>query len=1837
MPTTPRLGREAGQSESLVKRLRGLVRDYPAGVGILKEFLQNADDAGASAVRFRLDLRKHPFEGAPDPRMERLYGPALLVENDKPFGERDHAAIQELQDGHKRDEARSTGRFGLGFNTAYNLTDYPAFATGDRIVCFDPHEEAVAAPAGKLPGRSWLLEELWRAAPGWPRLFGVEEGALWLERTVFRLALREADRCGPDRISMTPFTPEDARRVLDQAETWGSALLLFLRSVTELHVEVTEAGGESRHIMSITSREVDHLTDERRRLADALKEAASLTELWDHLERTPGGLPELLYEHTFDILSATPRTERWLVAQGATLDEGGEVMKAARHLLGIGEKPLPIVGAAVRLPDEPGGAMPTVVGHLYCTLPLPEPIGLPFHVNAFVDLDSARRQPTFAADALGNAAIRVRWNEALLHHLVPKVSERLLDAVTDRILDGELDPGAGYTMCPRLSTPTTKWGVKLARDILKALAPVCFIPHEEDGEFSALMDASECELPAKAWSASLRDALHRDGLRMAHPAPAQALIADLVAVGHPLAEVSPKAVRDWLKATPTGEWSIEDAPRACLRSRANIHALLDFCGEKKTATLTGLPLGIKTDNQLQTFGHGTVLFADTAIRALFPSRTHWFWEDAVRSRVTPAQVGHSGEMSVLDIVTNLKTYVGDGWSYASWNSGAETPPNIDWLEKVLHWLRGAKIDDSSLATLTQRPLVPSKRGELLALGSAATPLLAVPEVLQKHFDALGLPRVEASTAVVRALEALAEKQSNLLWRCSAQTLVAALSAVSRETLCSPDVTTAVNELLVYFAEQHQRNPVGKDCCDSLKSLPLWRTAEGDAVSANTPGILRASGFNPPPGLVELKLIHPPPGESIAHLLSTLGVKELNLDEFAFKIMPSLYQASSEGDKARQWYLDAGHGQCDATTRSRVRESLRVHDHKGGMRLARELLDFRSATEIKVMGDTLPLPGEAYRSTEWLKLLADLGMRDKLNANDLGKRVQALRQNDPTGATREPFIAVLKYVDDRVRAEAKDTPQNRPDNEAVNQFAKDLCSGLRNVEWIPATRSEIASTKQVHPSPSRLLKPEDCLPLNAALLVGNQVYLLPIHVDPRVISALGVTTRPSEELVLLQLGNVGMRLQCGETPESLIDYQRELLAWVARRSDPQGWADRPCVAIGNRLWKPKHVYIADVSWLEGMRAQRPEELQEQDEVLRKIGCRQVPTLEQASEIILELPQSPLSPEIRHKVAIQVFQRFAVEMKERQEGLRGKASTLWHAPTRAGGLVLLSQCLHDDAPWWTTHLQESPVNWLHHEIDPALALGLGARSASSAIHERYLSGRATEGNEKTAHGLESRLRAPLFRDAMMRLLHHDWNDFEQVRTFAPELERLLSCGVRLMQELKTQLILDDRPIAEAEAEVAADKRAIPPVIRILNGSPKDIRRRMSTALAVLLGAASLDNNAALEDLLDAEHLKDLSAILDRRRIRAFMDFVAPTYEDELRNEQPPEQEAEAPEIEELSSDEEDNGAHQNLNETSAVPDKEELPEGHDLRDRAGVSGTPSTVQGGRGEVPEIPYSRVVNVVEHTRSPPIRGFDSEPSGEKVDGRKILSTARPGDSGSVQPPENPKAGRQDSDRRSDPADPDTNGNPTGEHFVEGHWRSNPTGRSGATSVRLTGEVNQGAGITGTLSSAQSPPFKRAVDLVPGNQSPDAHDLDLEAIRLVSASCSRQGIPVNLLTKKPGPDIFVCGEKGWEGALVRGLRSDFSDGVAELYLNEMAVLLDSSRPCWLYVVASVMSERPIIYRIFDPLRHTRGFRFGPEWHEAWTGVIAPAKQPMPLPTPQQESPKQPPSSGSHRTRSGRR
>ena len=130
-----------GQQEPLTHRLKGLLRDYSDGLAVLKELIQNADDAGATEITFIYDERENHDAKRYlfDSGMKDLQGPALWAHNDAQFTDEDFNNIVKLSGATKETEKAKVGRFGLGFNSVYNLTDVPSFFSGSRFVVFDPH------------------------------------------------------------------------------------------------------------------------------------------------------------------------------------------------------------------------------------------------------------------------------------------------------------------------------------------------------------------------------------------------------------------------------------------------------------------------------------------------------------------------------------------------------------------------------------------------------------------------------------------------------------------------------------------------------------------------------------------------------------------------------------------------------------------------------------------------------------------------------------------------------------------------------------------------------------------------------------------------------------------------------------------------------------------------------------------------------------------------------------------------------------------------------------------------------------------------------------------------------------------------------------------------------------------------------------------------------------------------------------------------------------------------------------------------------------------------------------------------------------------------------------------------------------------------------------------------------------------------------------------------------------------------------------------------------------------------------------------------------------------
>jgi hypothetical protein len=188
MPNDPapfsshRSGGVSHPPEADIESIRDLLRGYGSARSILKELIQNAEDArGAS----RMDVFYLP--GNPTAPLSLLKGPALVVANDGEFTQEHRDAITQINLGTKGTEERAIGRFGKGLKSVFawceaffiiahtdqqlgwpspSITDFfnpwHGWRHSDWDMEFDAHADTVAAgAAGSLAdtypeGKPWL-------------------------------------------------------------------------------------------------------------------------------------------------------------------------------------------------------------------------------------------------------------------------------------------------------------------------------------------------------------------------------------------------------------------------------------------------------------------------------------------------------------------------------------------------------------------------------------------------------------------------------------------------------------------------------------------------------------------------------------------------------------------------------------------------------------------------------------------------------------------------------------------------------------------------------------------------------------------------------------------------------------------------------------------------------------------------------------------------------------------------------------------------------------------------------------------------------------------------------------------------------------------------------------------------------------------------------------------------------------------------------------------------------------------------------------------------------------------------------------------------------------------------------------------------------------------------------------------------------------------------------------------------------------------------------------------------------------------------------------------------
>jgi hypothetical protein len=168
--------------------------------------------------------------------MKEWQGPAIWIYNDAVFSDKDFQSLIKLGVGGKSNDETKIGRFGIGFNCAFHLTDLPSFVSGKYIAFLDPNGKYL--PAQGYPPRrprgtriDFLEKEFKKSFPD--QCYPYEAlGCNFTEEfkgTLFRLPLRTLELAKKSEISNKVIEIKEILELFNSVE--GNKEMLFLRNI----------------------------------------------------------------------------------------------------------------------------------------------------------------------------------------------------------------------------------------------------------------------------------------------------------------------------------------------------------------------------------------------------------------------------------------------------------------------------------------------------------------------------------------------------------------------------------------------------------------------------------------------------------------------------------------------------------------------------------------------------------------------------------------------------------------------------------------------------------------------------------------------------------------------------------------------------------------------------------------------------------------------------------------------------------------------------------------------------------------------------------------------------------------------------------------------------------------------------------------------------------------------------------------------------------------------------------------------------------------------------------------------------------------------------------------------------------------------------------------------------------------------------------------------------------------------------------------------------------------------------------------------------------------------
>ncbi|XP_010547716.1 PREDICTED: sacsin isoform X2 [Tarenaya hassleriana] len=1044
-----------GQKVDLTRRIREVLLNYPEGTTVLKELIQNADDAGATRVCLCLDRRVHGSGSLLSDSLAQWQGPSLLAFNDAVFTEDDFVSISRIGGSGKHGQAWKTGRFGVGFNSVYHLTDLPSFVSGKYVVLFDPQGAYLpnisAANPGKridYVGSSALLQYKDQFSPYC--VFGCDMKNPF-RGTLFRFPLRSSEQAATSRLSRQAYFEADISLMFEQLFEEGIFSLLFLKCVLSIEIYTWDAGDpEPKRLYSCSvSSPNDDIIWHRQTVFRLSKTSISGDKEMDSFTL------DFLNDHETGSQNSR-RKDRFYIVQTMASSSSRIGLFAATASKEYDIHLLPWASVAACISDDSSDNNLLKLGQAFCFLPLPVRTGLSVQINGYFEVSSNRRGIWYGEDMDRSGKVRSAWNRLLLEDVVAPTFAQLL-----LCLRGVLDSKDSYYSIWPSGSFEEPWSI-LVEHIYKNISnsPVLF----SDLQGGKWVSPSEAFLHDDDFSKSkeLRDALLQLGMPLVHlPKP----VFDMLLKHQSFflqKVVTPDSVRNFLKECK----NVSNLKKYCkvVLLEYCLEDLTDDCVCIQAGNLPLLPLANGDFGFFAENAEGGSYFICDELEHLLLQKVY----DRVIDRNIPPSVygrlssiaetskGNLANFSIHNLVQLFPRLVPADWKYkvkVSWYPDSDSDhPSSSWF--VIFWQYLQK-QCENLLLFCDWPIFPSTSGHLYR-ASAQSKLINVEK----------LP-----TAVKNVLEKIGCKILDNNFQVEHSDLPTFVSDASYEgvldsifDIASPDnggVQTFLYNLTAEDKDELRRfllDPkwhVGRQIGDSYlrncRVLPIYRVYEGiSAQEYNFSDLVNPPKYLPPldvPGcLLGCQFVRGSSSSEDDVLLRFYGVERmgkasfyrLNVfdrvgilqpeirDQVMISILQNLPQLSLE----------------DRCFREDMRNLEFVPTVSGTLKHPAALHDPRNEELYALLEDSGSFPASGFQESAILDMLQGLGLRTAVSPETVlesARQVEQLVHTDLEKAHSRGKV-LLSYLE--VNAMKWLPDQSTEDDGAINRIFSRAATAFR---------------------------------------------------------------------------------------------------------------------------------------------------------------------------------------------------------------------------------------------------------------------------------------------------------------------------------------------------------------------------------------------------------------------------------------------------------------------------------------------------------------------------------------------------------------------------------------------------------------------------------------------------------------------------------------------------------------------------------------------------------------------------------------------------------------------------